>query len=401
MKTHRTVTFFIATLAFLVSGCVSKNPDMLGSITEVMAPPPEDSAQPNLSLGPGGKIYLSWIEASADRQASLKFATKTPQGWSEPQTVAQSYNMFRNYADVPSLLELGGGVLAAHWQVSSSDADEGYSVNVAMSKDDGKTWSAPVTPHRDGKKGEHGFVSMTSAPGNNAVSVIWLDPRKLKDEEGDVALMRTNISLDGTLGEESEIDPRVCECCQPTAIPVAGGMLAVYRDRSADEIRDVVVSRFDGSKWSEPKTVFDDKWQIYACPIQGPAIAAAGDNIAVAWFTGANDKPKVQVVLSKDGGKTFGVPVQIDDGNPIGRVDVVALESGGAVVTWIEHATSGAEIRARQVNPDGQKHDAHLVAKTTVGNAGGFPRVERSGNELVFAWTDTEAHRVRTAIAKP
>lgn len=380
---------------------MSGDPEALGSITEVEAPAPQSSGQPNLSIGPGGKIYLSWIETSDDRQASLKFATKTEQGWSESRTVAQSYNMFRNWADVPSLFELSGGVLAAHWQVSSSDADEGYSVNVAISKDEGKTWSAPLTPHRDGGKGEHGFVSLAPAPANNGVSVVWLDPRKLKDEAGDVALMQTNVSLDGTLGGESEIDPRVCECCQPTVIPISGGMLAVYRDRSADEIRDIVISRFDGSKWSEPKTVFDDKWQVYACPIQGPAISALGNNVAVAWYTGANDKEKVQVALSKDGGITFGAPTTVDDGNPIGRVDIAALESGGAVVTWIEHTDNGGEVRARQVGSGGQKHEAHTVTKISVGNASGYPRIERNGKEFVFAWTDTEGGRIRTAVGKP
>lgn len=400
MKTQRTLFLFIGGLV-LLSGCTSRNTDPIGSITELMAPAPENSGEPNLSVGGSGKAYLTWIETADDNKASLKFASKTPEGWSEARTVAQSYNMFKNWADVPSLSELSAGVLAAHWQVSSADADEGYSVNVAVSQDEGKTWGKPVTPHRDGSKGEHGFVSMTPSPATNGVSVIWLDSRKLKGDEGDVALMRTNIGVDGTLGDESEIDPRVCECCQPTAIPVSGGMLAVYRDRTPDEIRDIVISRFDGSKWSEPKTVFDDKWKIFACPIQGPAIAAAGDNIAVAWFTAANDKPRVQAAFSKDGGKTFGAPVQVDDGNPIGRVDIAALENGNAVVSWIEHSTNGGEIRARHVGSDGKKNDAHTVAKTSVGNASGFPRLERIGNEFVFAWTDTDAHRVRTAIGKP
>ena len=130
-----------------------------------------------------------------------------------------------------------------------------------------------------------------------------------------------------------------------SAVFGCGAWRLSYRlsDRSKEEIRDIVITRFDGKEWSAPKTIFDDRWQISACPIQGPAISAAGDHIAVAWFTGADDKPKVQVALSADGGKTFGAPVQIDEGDPIGRVDVVALESGGAVVTWIEHRHAAAK----------------------------------------------------------
>src|SRR4029450_937613 len=110
MKIQRALLLFAGILALLSAGCTSGDPEALGSITEVEAPAPQSSGQPNLSIGPGGKIYLSWIEASDDRQASLKFATKTEQGWSEARTVAQSYNMFRNWADVPSLFELSDGV---------------------------------------------------------------------------------------------------------------------------------------------------------------------------------------------------------------------------------------------------------------------------------------------------
>jgi hypothetical protein len=120
----------------------------------------------------------------------------------------------------------------------------------------------------------------------------------------------------------------------------------------------------------------------------------------VAWFTEAGNKPKVQLALSSDTGKSFGAPVQIDEGNPIGRVDVVALDSGGAVVTWIEHSPRGGEVRARQVDAGGRTHEPVTVGNVSIGNSSGFPRVERFGDSIVFAWTDTDAHRVRTSVAR-
>jgi hypothetical protein len=139
---------------------------------------------------------------------------------------------------------------------------------------------------------------------------------------------------------------------------------------------------------------------ISACPIQGPAIAMAGEKAAVAWFTAANDKPKVQVALSADGGKTFGPAVQVDDGNPLGRVDVAALDSGGAIVTWIENVANSGRVRAREVSATGEKSEAVTVAETSLGNSSGFPKIERSGNEFVFAWTDSDAGKVKTAVGK-
>ncbi len=108
--------------------------------------------------------------------------------------------------------------------------------------------------------------------------------------------------------------------------------------------------------------------------------------------------PRVKVALSADGGNTFSSPVQVDEGDPLGRVDVAATENGGAIVTWIEHTSRGGEVRARQVDAGGQAREPVTVGKTSLGSASGFPRVERSGNSIVFAWTDTNEHRIRTAV---
>jgi hypothetical protein len=357
---------------------------------------PTDSGEPNLAVGPKGDVYLSWIQFTDQGDTVVKFATKTPDGWSEPRTIVQSPNVMVNWADFPSMFELPDGSLAATWAMLIPDS-EGYTVQLALSKDKGKTWSNPVQPHRDTTKTEHGFVSLS--PISDGTGVIWLDSRKLEAGSDDVSLMYTRVGLDSSLTDELEIDDRVCECCQPSSIPVAGGILAVYRDRTKDEIRDIAITRFDGKKWSGPRIISDDRWQISACPIQGPAISASGDRVAIAWFTAANDKPRVQLLLSADTGETFGKPIQIDGGDPIGRVGVVALASGGAVVSWIEKTAGGGEVRARQVEAGGKVHDPITIGKTSVGNASGFPKVVRSGSEIVFAWTDTEERRVKTAVA--
>ena len=398
-------SFATALACLILCGCTRGEPNALRSIEELPAPVLQTSGEPNLSLGPKGDIYLSWLEVEADTldgATTLKFAKKTAEGWSEAQTVVsvpgkKPEQLLVNWADFPSLLELPNGSLAAHWQSIIPDS-EGYTIQVSISRDNGKTWSTPVTPHRDATETEHGFVSLS--PVSEGVGVIWLDSRKLEAGSDEVSLMYTRAGMDGSLADELEIDDRVCECCQPASIAVPGGLLAVYRDRTEDEIRDIAITRFDGKQWSAPRTVFDDRWQIDACPIQGPAISAAGDRVAVAWFTAANDKPRVQLALSRDAGETFGKPIPIDSGDPIGRVDVVALESGGAVVTWIEKTAKGGEVRARQVESNGKIHDPITIGKTSVGNDSGFPRAERSGNSIVFAWTDTEDNRVRTAIAQ-
>jgi len=400
MKQHnfRILPGLLAVAAIVFTSCHQAKPVAAEKLQEITSPAGPDSAQPNLAVGPNGQAYLSWIETTESGSPALKFSIRKDDKWSAPQTIIENDELVVNYADFPSVLPMGGGVLAAHWMMSIPKSD-GYNINVAFSHDDGRTWSKPVVPHRDRTPNEHGFVSLTPAP-DGGIGAIWLDSRKLKgpDSGGDVAMMYTSISQDGKLGPEISIDNRVCECCQPSAVRVGNNLLAVYRDRSDKEIRDTAIVRFDGTKWSEPKTVFADMWKIYGCPINGPAISAHGNQVAVAWFTAPNDKPKVEMAFSVDGGINFGPPVQVDEGNPAGRVGIVVLDSGNAVVSWLERADKAHQLRARRIDKDGTLHPSLLIGTTESGTSGGFPRIGRDGDAVMFAWTDTKDSRVKVSV---
>jgi hypothetical protein len=88
-----------------------------------------------------------------------------------------------------------------------------------------------------------------------------------------------------------------------------------------------------------------DGWEVNGCPVNGPAVAAAGPQVAAAWFTAANETSRVNVAFSADSGATFGPPIVVDDGRPLGRVDVVLLDQGRALVSWLEQSANGAELR--------------------------------------------------------
>jgi len=121
----------------------------------------------------------------------------------------------------------------------------------------------------------------------------------------------------------------------------------------------------------------------------------------VAWFTGAEDQPRVKVATSLDMGKTFNSPVIIDDGNPAGRVSVVGLSTGEALVSWLERTGGeGAEVRMRRVSSTGEVSESVALTAATSGRATGFPQlVQDSDGSLVLAWTDVsvESQQVRVA----
>ena len=350
---------------------------------------------PNLAVR-GEQMYLSWI-APAGEGYALRFATRAAKGaWTAPRTIVQGDDWFVSPADYPSIFALPDGTLAANWMVNIDPIIEAYSTNIALSKDGGRTWSKPIVPHRDGTENQHGFLSMAPAPGGG-FEAVWLDGRKM-EESLEMSLMGTSISADGKLGPEVTVDGRVCDCCQTSAVATPDGMVVAYRDRTEKEIRDISTVRFSNGRWLPPQPLSNDGWEIDGCPINGPSIKAAGSTLAVAWFTGANESYRVKMSFSVDGGTKFGTPIRIDEGAPVGRVDVLVLGPNEALVSWIERAAKGAQLRARTVKTDGTLGPSMVVAEVSPTLSSGFPRIEKVGNEVVFAWTESgKTSRVRTA----
>jgi hypothetical protein len=396
-------------------GCNRRSDHAVGVLTiqEIDSPAAARSGEPNLFAARDGKIYLSWIEQAPDRRpglSRLRFAVRQPNGWSPPQTIAEGNEWFVNWADFPSLTALNDKSLLAHWLAKSANEKYAYDVKLALSNDGGKSWSEPIVPHRDKTATEHGFVSLLPRQDDRFLAV-WLDGRNFSSSsEGnaghgkptnDMMLMATMIDTTGQLFEERLLDPRVCECCQTSAALTADGAVIVYRDRSPQEIRDISIIRYHRGRWLAPKSVHDDGWRIDGCPVNGPAVDAMGQRVVVAWYTGANETSSVKVVFSQDGGESFGQPVQVDDGNPIGRVDVILLPDGAALVSWLEQIGEAGEIRARRISPRGDRGTAMTISKTSTQRASGFPRLARNEEEIIFAWTDAgDPSQVRTAVAK-
>jgi hypothetical protein len=403
------------TLVFAVAagGCERSAADTttvaaLPAPAELPVPAAAGSAEPFLHAGPDGAVLLSWIEPLPDSAGhALRLSFLEGAAWTAPRTVAEGDDWFVNWADFPSVHRLADGTLAAHWLQRNGPGTYAYGVRISLSRDGGATWSAPITPHRDSTETEHGFVSLFAA-GGGALGAVWLDGRNAAHAppgpgghgaDADMTLRYTTVSPDGTLGEEMLIDGRTCECCQTDVALASGGPVVVYRDRSPDEIRDIHISSLSGGRWSDPAPVHEDGWRIPGCPVNGPAIAAAGDRIAVAWFTEANDTARVRLAFSADGGDTFAPPIRVDDGDPAGRVDLMLLEDGSALVTWLERGDT-ASVRVRRVSPAGGLGEATVVATTSAARSSGFPRMVRSGDRVIFAWTEAGTpSRIHVAAA--
>ena len=392
--------------ALFFAGCQDAGPPPLAvSIEELSSPAGTQSGEPFLSSSEDG-VYLSWLEAAGHSMHELRFARLQGDAWSEPVVVAASDEFFVNWADFPSVSPGPDGTLWAHWLQRGAEGGYDYGVRLVRSSDGGKSWSEPWTPHDDGTPTEHGFVSVMAL--DAGVGIVWLDGRRfVPGPHGEAAtqemtLRFREVRTDGIPGPETLLDGRVCDCCQTDAVVTPSGPIVVYRDRSGEEIRDIYVTRLIDGTWTEATAVHDDDWEIGGCPVNGPSATMAGDQLVVAWFTGAGEVPHVKVAFSRDDGASFGPPSIIDDGSPAGRVDLVGLADGDVLVTWLERTGGeGAEVRMRRVRPDGAASDAVTLTSSSSGRASGFPRLTQGPDgTLIMAWTDVATLPARVRVTR-
>lgn len=392
-----------ATLVAALSACTGeKTPATNVAVTTprvsvIDNPADSASAQPGITLGPKGAMYLSWQVRRADSSIALRFAVRNNGAWSAPHDVATGRNMLWSAGDVPAVHEQPNGRLVAVWR--GSHGAKGYDIVMAHSNDQGATWSAPLMPHRDATEMEHGFSSWLQLGDTSAL--IWVDGRGNDTPDKAQRATRLTLSALDTAGNptpEVFVDSMICDCCHTSAANVPGGAVVVYRNRAAGEIRDINAIRIAAGVWKAPVGVHADNWHIEGCPVNGPAVSAVGSTVAVAWFTAANDSARVRFALSKDTANSFAAPVDINDGFPDGHVGIALMTSGSAIVSWIERKGAVAVLRVRAVKPDGTRSPALDVAELGPGKrAGGQPKLVVDGDHALLAWTDAATNRVRLA----
>ncbi len=364
------------------------------------SPASSDSSLSRIVTDAKGQVWLSWV-TQKDQMSTLKYSKLKSGGWSVPKTISQGDDWFNNWADFPSLV-VNESSMAAHWLRMSADGAYDYDIQAAFFDTDQDTWTEGVTIHKDGISAEHGFVSMQ--PMSNSLTFIsWLDGRETRADEShesasvpehhSMGAMTLRAGVFGQTGEavtEWELDNRVCDCCQTSAAMSSDGPIVVYRDRSNDEVRDIYITRYVDSIWTQPKAVYNDGWKIAGCPVNGPDVAATGNKVAVSWFTAKDDQPEVKLVLSGDGGKTFSPPVVVADGNTNGRVGTVILDSGNIAVSWMDKDGSDAKIMLSLYSGDGTLLETIQVAKSKASRRSGFPVIDSFGNTVYVTWTNID-----------
>jgi hypothetical protein len=409
MKPHRLLLVMFGLLASLI--CEAAQPWPL--------PASQPAAQPSLSKSPEGQLNLSWIERT-DSGHRLQFARYHQGRWTATQTIAQGNDWFVNWADFPSTSATADGTLWAHNLVKRGKGSYAYDVVLYRSSDGGKHWSKPMTVHDDRTESEHGFATLWPWS-KNEIAIAWLDGRhtatgndhsqhdahsatKKADMNKAMTLRAATFNRQGRKTREWLLDSSTCDCCQTDSSLTTQGPVVIYRNRTADEIRDIQIMRFVAGRWLAPQAVAPDNWTMPACPVNGPAIATQGQSLWAAWYTAAGGVPALRMAYSGNSGERFTHDATLRRGASVqGRVDLQA-DQKGAWLLWTEET----EQQSLWLQPIDRRLQARAPAARLAtlqgrGRATGFARMQLADGRAYIVWTDVVAGKpvLRGAIAAP
>lgn len=380
----------------------------------VATPAESNSLAPTWTPLSDDRAILSWLQRVDDWHA-FRFAVFDGERFGDAGEVARGEDWFANWADKPGLFALDNGAWLAHWLVKSGPATYAYDVVMAVSTDQGLSWSEPFSPHDDGTQTEHGFVSHFPF-GADQAGVVWLDGRETAGGhhghdghahdhhyhgDGAMTLRTAVVDAAGQIAEPALLDERVCDCCQTASAMTDAGPVVIYRGRSADEVRDIRIVRGLADGWTAPVKVHEDGWRIHACPVNGPALIASSEELIAAWFTlGADNIPRVELVRSQDGGASFSHVATLGQEHALGRVDL-AWWQDGFVVSWLDQVDGAARLQLAQFGQDASLKAQRELAALDAGRVSGFPKLLNLGNQRLFvAWTEPAAEGTQVRVGE-
>src|SRR5688572_13629406 len=177
MTTARYPGFLLAAASCAFAGCnpASEAERAEFAVRDVEFPGASGSGQPRFAVDAAGAPIVSWLEPDGEARA-LRYARFERGAFSPPRTVVSGTDLFVNWADLPSVRPIAGDVWAAHWLKLDPVSPGAYHVATAVSRDGGRTFSAPAQLNDDSAAAEHGFVDLF--PFEDAIGAFWLDGRQ-------------------------------------------------------------------------------------------------------------------------------------------------------------------------------------------------------------------------------
>ena len=240
------------------------------------------------------------------------------------------------------------------------------------STDHGKTWGRPVILNDVTDAAREGLHGLAAGAGN-LVFAVWLDLRKDESSDSGTKLYGT-ISSDGgkTWGKNQRVyaspEGTICQCCHPSVIIDAKGVLHVMWRNALNGSRDLyyAASTDGGKSFASVQKLGRGTWPLNACPMDGGEMTTAENGqVDSVWR-------RQEEIFAASPGKEEKVLGK-------GRNPVIAYGRNGRYVAWDDAAIKQAVL----LSPGTSK-------AVPLGSGSQFVDLATSSaGEVVAAWEET------------
>ena len=365
-------------------------------------------ATPTFAVSPSGATTVAWVSApeggSDGRLYSRADSAATP------AELRDSLGPIEPHGEAPPKLTYGpDGRLYALYSVARLVPGRRFpatALRLAVSRDDGRTWGAPLTVGANAADGTP-FASRNfhalHLGADGALYVSWL-----QSSNGRSATFVTRSTDAGqSWSAPVHVGGEACPCCR-TALATArdGTLYVAWREVFPGNVREVVVARSadHGATWSAPVPVQTDRWVYDGCPHAGPSLAVDSTGaLHVAFWTGKEGAAGVFYARSTDGGRTFTAPASLGSArfSQPAHAQLAVAPGGRLVAAWDDGTLRTPRVVVR-VSADGGRSFGAPQAVSDSGRAATFPVLAAAPRGVTVAWSDqTAADGEHAAHAHP
>lgn len=387
-----------------------------GAATIQISPSNSNAAEPAIASAEDGTIiYVTWVEHRENKDADVLLQTIDADGKKgdvvRVNPISGEATAWRG--DPPTIVAGLNGAVYVGWTAKSKGDKPANTLYLSVSHESGRTFESPVKVNDDTEPASHGMHSM-AVDRAGRVYFTWLDERYLNNKTQEAAKAPRDdfqferamffdhhtaasehpepnaevylaTSDDGkTFSANRRLASDACPCCKTAIIASSDGhVYASWRQVLEGDFRHMAVaaSADRGETFGAPVIVSDDKWQLNACPVSGPALSLDADGgLVVSWYSGGNAGPKgIFLSNSRDHGKTFAPRALVNEDAASTTPSLV-----GDRLVWCD---ADRIVTARQ------RADKMSVDTPRTVSTGSVPAAAIVGDKLAVVFTRTDGHR--------